>query len=280
MNSFEHFILTRFNLNVAYYPPEVRLDPTWLHHRFELFDKFCYPSVQGQTTQDFKWLVFFDYHTPDEFKEKVSEYSSFRNFVPIYIKAETEQYRRSMRDTVMSRLSDRTQYVVTTRLDTDDALCVRFVETLYKIITDKANNQQQFINFTSGYMWNVTTSKLYLANSPSNMFLTLVEPSQHLKTVYNVNHNEASKFAPVEEIIAEPLWLEVIHGRNSVVHWTDGVRAPVKYLNEFAIRAAIPSRSDWLSCRIERGQKSLKQNLKRGMKALAPGLIDHLRAWR
>ncbi len=265
MNGFDHFILTRFNLNVAYAPSETRLDPAWLHHRFELFDSFCYPSVHGQSTQNFKWLVFFDCDTPLIFKEKVTGYSRWENFVPVYISAATEEYDRNMRDEIRTRLSDRAQFVVTTRLDNDDALDIRFVETLQKIVTDKRDDDPEFINFTSGYMWSRSTSKLYRNKSQSNMFMSFVERADNFKTIYSVDHRQAAAVAPVREVMIAPLWLEVVHERNSAVNWVDGVRTPVTSLRSFAINAPIPSQNDWLSCWIERSKRIVKLLLPRAI---------------
>jgi hypothetical protein len=75
MSTFNHFILTRFNVKVSFAEPGAGLEPAWLLHRFELFDHFCYPSVRGQSNLNFKWLVLFDSNTPDSFKEKIAAYA-------------------------------------------------------------------------------------------------------------------------------------------------------------------------------------------------------------
>lgn len=53
--NYTHLIVTRFNLQL--WDGAKPLDVAWLAHRFELFEQYCYPSVVGQTEQNFKWFV-------------------------------------------------------------------------------------------------------------------------------------------------------------------------------------------------------------------------------
>lgn len=66
MKSFEHLIITRFNLNL--YARDKHDAPTrterWLAHRFEVFERYCLPSVAAQTNPNFRWLCLFDAATP------------------------------------------------------------------------------------------------------------------------------------------------------------------------------------------------------------------------
>src|ERR1700735_3717087 len=65
----EHVILTRFNVRYEEDSavPSIGVDPGWLQERFRLFEKYCLPSVLGQTDQNFRWLLFFDRATPEPF---------------------------------------------------------------------------------------------------------------------------------------------------------------------------------------------------------------------
>jgi hypothetical protein len=253
MNRFDHFLVTRFNLKVAYACPETRLDPAWLEHRFELFDSFCYPSVIGQSVHNFKWLVFFDADTPDRFKAKVAEYSQWKNFVPEYIMADIEEYNDHMCRAVLSHSSDAAQFIVTTRLDNDDALGICFVETLHEILADKHDDEPECINFACGNVFDRLNCRLYLANTRSNQVISLIEKPYNLKTVYCVAHPDLCTVAPVREVMTVPLWLQVIHEKNAATSLY-GVRVPVKGLTAFQISRTFSYRSDSLSCLIERGR--------------------------
>ena len=73
-----HYLITRFNLKKTNWNPrwkinqQLALSDEWLKYRFELFEKYCFPSVYNQSNQNFTWCVFFDIKTPDYYKERVA----------------------------------------------------------------------------------------------------------------------------------------------------------------------------------------------------------------
>ena len=78
MKSFEHLIITRFNLNL--YARDKHDAPTrterWLAHRFEVFERYCLPSVAAQTNPNFRWLCLFDAATPAAYRRRIGGYQS------------------------------------------------------------------------------------------------------------------------------------------------------------------------------------------------------------
>ena len=68
MKKVQHFILTRFNLRLVEVSADLDSDKfgnkidrdQWLLHRFELFERYCLPSMAAQANQDFRWFLFFD----------------------------------------------------------------------------------------------------------------------------------------------------------------------------------------------------------------------------
>lgn len=199
---FEHIILTRFNLQwIADEPPNIG----WLRHRFQLFDRFCYPSVYGQTNQNFKWLVFFDEHTPSEFRERIEVYAKWENFIPVYL---ARFDLRLVRERLTAFLGD-SSHLITTRLDNDDAICKDFIDTV------QINFQHQdfeFINFTCGYVWN--KHNVYLSLQKSNPFISLIESAHEYRTVWCENHVTLSSLGNIKQLETEPAWLQVIHSWN------------------------------------------------------------------
>ena len=90
MALFEHFIVTRFNLPLFKAKVEGKvvgnLDETWLAGRFDLFERYCLPSVKGQTCQNFRWIVLFDAATPQKFKDRFKSYcDGYDRLIPCYI---------------------------------------------------------------------------------------------------------------------------------------------------------------------------------------------------
>ena len=88
---FQHFIITRFNLpvfakKVNKAVKDSSCSDAYLSKRFPIFEKYCFPSIKNQTCQDFKWLVLFDNHTPDKFKDWANRlHEEYDNFVPCYL---------------------------------------------------------------------------------------------------------------------------------------------------------------------------------------------------
>lgn len=60
--SIKHFIATRFNLKIEEWNTakdgSVVLTEKWLEERFNLFEKYCFPSVANQSIKNFYWLIF------------------------------------------------------------------------------------------------------------------------------------------------------------------------------------------------------------------------------
>src|SRR5437868_2579387 len=108
MSDFCHLLLTQFN--VAQIPSEAKksTDLDWLKHRFDLFERYCYPTVRAQVNATFRWLVFLNVRTPDVFKDRVSEYAKWPVLVPIYIDVTSED---AIRQAIRAHLQKRTSHV-------------------------------------------------------------------------------------------------------------------------------------------------------------------------
>ena len=79
---FTHVIMTRFNMPTPGRESHIRSRPGWLAGRFELFERYCLPSIAAQTTRDFHWVVYFDVETPPEFRARIEACRAVFPFVP------------------------------------------------------------------------------------------------------------------------------------------------------------------------------------------------------
>jgi len=233
---FQHFLITRFNVKVDF-SSSAGLDPEWLKHRFDLFDRFCYPSMRSQRNQNFQWLVYFDVETPDFFKSKILRYSEWQNFIPVFLEERfTEEINRS---TILKHLDEQTDFLITTRLDNDDAVSNRFTEMIQNSF---AQQEMQFINLSNGYVWR--DGRLYSFQYLSNPFMSLIEQIQDrtidgFKTVLCGNHTQIAKIGTLRQIKTEPSWLQVVHEKN-VSNRVRGIRQPLTRLKgKFAIAEEI-----------------------------------------
>ncbi len=223
MDEFSHFILTRFNIRGMHGSSPPGLD--WLSHRFDLFERFCFPSVSGQTNLDFKWLVFFDVDTPPAFKEKVESYAQWDRFIPIYVGDSLDKQR-----VIRENMSLGSKYVITTRLDNDDAVGIEFIETIQGAFSGQ---RFEFINLTNGYVLNLNKDRLYKYVHFSNQFTSLIESVEEFQTIYCEDHGKLLSMGKVKQLETKPLWLQVIHDRNETNQVPlDSTRVPIGLLKD------------------------------------------------
>jgi hypothetical protein len=260
MQNFDHFILTRFNVRVEYAPFETRLDPTWFRHRFDLFDRFCFPSVREQSTRNFRWLVLFS-ATPSIFKEKIAEYSRWASFIPVYMSASDEERRKITREVIKNHLSEGVQRLVTTRLDNDDALHSRFIEKLQQIESTKGVTA---LNSSISRAAMCGTARVLNSIYPSRKAThSLVSSSRCMSLGQCIVASSMSVVRwPRFEVLTTPLWLQVIHEGN-VINRVRGVRVPAAALSNFRTIGPVPAKYDWVSCWVELAHDILKRVLRR-----------------
>ena len=218
-NFFYHFLLTRFNLllwNKDKEGNKVR-SREWLEHRFRLFEKYCLPSIANQTCQDFEWIILFDSTTPEKFKIKIDEYQKeCPQLIPVYVEPKKGRlFAEIFREEVAKRVT--TERVITSYLDNDDALNVRFVEDLQQRVQSLPDDT--FIFYTNGYQFFTDHKYLMKIHYPRNHFVSVVESSNPatLKTIYGYGSHyyiDKKKEARIEYVKDLAMWCEVIHKKN------------------------------------------------------------------
>jgi len=215
----QHFILTRFNLLLWNKDKERQPVRTaaWLEHRFALFEHYCLPSIKNQTCQDFEWIVLFDSTTPERFKEKIKEFQVLcPQLLPVFVEPKNGRYFAEIfRKEVVSRLY--ANRVITTYLDNDDALHVRFVEDIRQRVQELKDGT--FIYYTLGYQFYTDYNYLLQVHYPRNHFASVVERGalETVKTIYGYGSHYyicKQKDARIKKIENCPMWCEVIHERN------------------------------------------------------------------
>lgn len=215
----DHYILTRFNLYLWNKDKEgcpVRTTH-WLEHRFDLFEQYCLPSLKSQTCKDFQWIVLFDSTTPQEFKEKIAGYQrACPQLVPVYVRPEGGQYfAQIFRDEVVERVDG--ERVITTYLDNDDALSVRFVEDLQNRVRSLSDGT--FVYYTEGYQFFTDHDYMMKIHYPRNHFVSVVESGEpsRVKTIYGYGSHyyiDKLKGAAIEYVKDLPMWCQVVHEKN------------------------------------------------------------------
>ena len=221
INSLQHFILTRFNILLWSKDKEGSKVRTtnWLEHRFGLFERYCLPSIKRQTCQDFEWIVLFDSSTPDKFKERIAEYErDCPQFIPVFVEPQKGRlFAEIFREEIVKRLN--AKRVISTYLDNDDALNVRFIANLQQRAL--AVKDGTFINYNDGYQYYSEDGYLMQIHYPTNHFVSVVEEGNPatIKGIFGYGGHayiHTIKNVRIEHVRNQPMWCEVVHEKNMV----------------------------------------------------------------
>lgn len=219
---FKHFILTRFNIvdeavyNVSY--DYVNRDE-YLSERFQLFEFFCLPSINNQTNSNFTWLVLFNDRLPEKWKEKIENYKQkCPNFEPRYISfVQTKGWENFLNEFIIKELNDLEyppKFLITTRLDNDDAFHLSFVDSLQNYFLE--HQEEAIINYANGLQYIPRYNVLKNHTVVRGHFGTLVEKnSPSVRTVLSFSHDPLPAFPKSTGLNEKKrMWLEVIHKTN------------------------------------------------------------------
>ena len=212
MRDTQHFIITRFNVAIEGRPVDREgkrvMTPEWMRYRLALFERYCLPSVRAQTNLEFTWLVRYDELTPAPILERLLGHE---RAVPNLVLVPS---RRWLMMSIAKRLKRGRRWLLTTRLDSDDALHRHAVALIQA--SARTTPQPELLNLRYGYCYTHPDGPIARVEEPSNPFLSLVEPAGRAlpHTASRVSHMRAHESAPIRQIGDEPMWLRVIHARN------------------------------------------------------------------
>lgn len=227
--NFRHFIITRFNIPLwRTLDKDPIEDLVYLNYRMGLFEKYCFPSVQQQTNQNFQWLCLFDVHTPCEVKNRIEKlHKIYDRFVPLYL--DVDIYcdipsaiikRREQYDKINTCINvtevkrddkeyvERVQRLITPAFlqetikkyvlaDDDLILTTRLDndDSLHKTFIDEVqkhymkDSTEHVLNFLYGYQFFVNDNLLFRNKFENNHFTTLAEKNDdNLVTILFYNH--------------------------------------------------------------------------------------------
>lgn len=227
---FNHFLITMFNLKGISSELSHKDWECWNMYRFDFFQKYTLPSVLNQSNKNFKWLIYFDASTPKNILEKI-KLLNIISFIHIKFEDGIDSFMSNYSNTIKSYINDKSQWVITSRMDSDDALHKDVIKTIQQNFFPKNG---QIISFASGYTFDIKLKKMshyYYFKSP---FLSIIEKidSKHFKGIYYYGHTKwpGIEFSIIREIkvmlgkrrilkpiylIDKPYWVQFIHNNVS-----------------------------------------------------------------
>lgn len=212
-----HLVITRFSVRFSDEP-----DPfpePWLNDRMRLLEAYCLPGLAAQTCDDFTWLLLCDESTPGPHVEQLA---ALVEEVPGSAVIPTSTARSSL-PAVLSHLDPAADVLVTTRLDSDDAIAVDFVDRVRGYLDPFRGLRYEtlLLNFSLGRTFDTRTGTLYESFQPQGPFLSLFErldSEADPRTVYSGNHGRLYQEHPLQVDASGPSWLQVVHGQNVSNH--------------------------------------------------------------
>lgn len=199
-------LLTRFNLPTPGIESLIRAREGWLRERVVLFERYCAPSVAGQTHPNLDWIVYFDPQSPDWLVQRLRPLAEAGLFRPVYRSAVTVP---ELVSDVREVVRDKQDVLITTNLDNDDGLALDFSE---RLIAMRLDHPRAAVYMSRGLI--KSPGGVYLRRDPRNAFVSVREPWDSPVTSWGQYHNEFHRVMPTVEIGGQPGWLQVVHGSN------------------------------------------------------------------
>lgn len=220
-----HAIITRFNLSLKFGTGngntngiDICRDSDYLEERFNLFEKYTFPSVMKQTSKEFKWIVMFHSETPKEFKDRIAKLESWSQgiFIPIYM---TEEECKNCNKILNTYLFEKAKQkncmlIVTTRMDNDDAINEDYVKEIQKNVEKYKEEKNYCITYKRGLQYIEKTKNVCNFKCRTNHFLSLVVPINDIHNALEFHHGKMEELYSIYEENTEPMWLEIIHDLN------------------------------------------------------------------
>jgi hypothetical protein len=216
MGKFTHYLVTRFNVPFSGPAPEffsgMTLSPEWMARRIRLFSDYCAPSVAGQTSMAFTWLIYLDPETDR------TDIVRVRAAIPANVRVEfryVSDYAMLLEDLRAYSRACGTEYVITSRLDNDDAIGREFIERVQAAFQP---SHGVILNFLGGLYYDPSARLLtHHRHKLRNSFTSLGErlaPGESPCTILGFPHLQPpADFREVNLPYPFSFWIN-LHGTN------------------------------------------------------------------
>jgi Putative rhamnosyl transferase len=249
-----HVIITRFSYRFRKDDlVDKLLNPARLDHRIDIFKQYCFPSIINQNIGNFYWILIVDPLLPVKYRQKLQELidnhkKTSLNKGPRDIWLHNWDWdinKLENIDWILNYFDNKPKYLITTRLDDDDALSYDFIKMVQHNL--KLDDTVPFKYFSYSIGWHFYTNRNVLKQSRNPMIalgLSLITdinkypicvylgnhtriprylktPDSHSKlfALYKRNGDLPTSIQQVQKRLCvvkmgEPMWLRTIHGFN------------------------------------------------------------------
>lgn len=211
-----------------------------MEERISYLNDYCLPSILNQECDDFYWLIYLDSDTKTKYKlavEEIVKIRSLRSHLEFTESAAT--FVQDLRNLSKS-LSCQSEYLITTRLDSDDALrkdaILRIQKAFRHSIESPSPNNKIAINLLYGYQLRIRPFyEIVWKRFPSNPFISLVEElGDEIETVLTYFHNDL-KNIKILDIVDGAYWLQTVHTANMTTDILGWPLLKINYLKDFGV---------------------------------------------
>lgn len=237
--------MTRFNIRVTDDDSAARhLDPAWLLSRLELFESTCIPSVDAARHPRLRWLVASDTDTPPDVAERLQQLARGRFEV---VATNGVVGPTTWAPMVCERA--RSEQVLTTRLDSDDAIGERTLRAVHDralTITERSGAAPRVLSCPFGHQ--VDGSRCYRRIYLQNPFISLLERAETCRTVLSFQHHDL-RGRKVTYLPVRDAWFQFLNGDN-LANEVRGIRTRGDHARRALRRAGVDldepeSGDDW-----------------------------------
>jgi len=213
----KHYLITRFNLTNDDWREKHNADnpisEDWLDKRIKIFETYCFPSVKNQANTDFDWLVLFDSKTPDRYRKNIADWKGqLPNFRPLFINGFLD-LNKAILNYINDTAAKDNEFIITTRLDNDDAIHVDFIKT----IQENFKPQLGVIDLIKGYQLILKPNGQHdarLIEAAFNPFISVISRLPNFKSVLSEEHHYWKDYHSSITIKDQRLWIQFVHGGN------------------------------------------------------------------
>jgi hypothetical protein len=215
-SSFKHYLITRYNVPLTGWEKDKHgnstRDAAWLSHRYLLFNTYCLPGVLAQSNKNFEWLIYLDEDTPTLHLTMLQTLVMPYRFISLRL---TRGYVECLADINQTLQQAGAAFVITSRLDNDDALGLDYIRTVQHAFQP---THGLLINILHGHGYDRTRHvAVRLRHIRKNSFMSLVEhchPEGNHISIRGFPHDEPPKHFTIMNVSHAHGWFKLFHDRN------------------------------------------------------------------